>query len=59
MDAPCKNCEERQVGCHSVCPYYKAFVETNEIVKKRVHAAKDDYRFGVERAVRLKARRKR
>lgn len=24
-NAPCKECEERQVGCHSTCELYKEF----------------------------------
>lgn len=22
---PCKDCEERQLGCHDICPKYQAF----------------------------------
>lgn len=32
----CKNCDQRRVGCHSVCESYKAFCERNaEIAEKR------------------------
>lgn len=27
MDAPCKDCPDRVVGCHSSCEKYKAFRE--------------------------------
>lgn len=25
MHSPCKDCENRHVGCHSVCPKYREF----------------------------------
>jgi len=31
--APCKDCSDRCVGCHSNCDKYKAFKEENERVK--------------------------
>ena len=30
MDAPCKDCPDRVVGCHSVCEKYKAFREERD-----------------------------
>ena len=26
---PCKDCEDRHIGCHSKCKQYKAFAEEN------------------------------
>lgn len=35
-DAPCKDCEERKLGCHSICPRYRDFCEKNEERKERL-----------------------
>lgn len=39
MNAPCKGCEKRELGCHSICPEYKKFAEyrikMNEERRKR------------------------
>ena len=35
----CKNCEKREVGCHSNCPDYKRFRDELEAEKK----AKEDW----------------
>ena len=35
-EVPCKDCEHREVGCHSKCPSYKEFSEDMaEIRRKR------------------------
>lgn len=34
MVVPCKDCEDRCVGCHSICERYKEFVSEYEKVKK-------------------------
>ena len=42
MKAPCKNCEARVPGCHSVCDKYKAFrdsfAQIREEKRKRYEA---------------------
>ena len=30
VDAPCKNCTKRVVGCHSTCDEYKAFAQERD-----------------------------
>lgn len=35
MDSPCKDCDERAVGCHSLCEQYKEFVEECERVRQK------------------------
>lgn len=42
MLSPCKNCEERRVGCHNVdtCPRWLAYVQSNQEAKVR----RDEYR---------------
>lgn len=38
MLAPCKDCKDREIGCHSKCERYKEFVEENEKLKKHAKA---------------------
>ena len=33
MEAPCKNCESRKAGCHSVCEKYTAYNRYREQVR--------------------------
>lgn len=33
MTVPCKNCQDRVVGCHISCEKYKAWKDYNEQVK--------------------------
>lgn len=37
MKAPCKNCEDRHVGCHSDCVGYKIWLEEYNKVKEIKH----------------------
>lgn len=41
MKAPCKDCPDRQVGCHSTCEKYITFAkekrQQNETIKKAKH----------------------
>lgn len=36
--APCKDCSNRAVGCHSVCVKYKEYKQTLETEKERHRA---------------------
>ena len=35
MVAPCKDCTERHVGCHSTCQGYKDFVKWNGMKNRK------------------------
>jgi hypothetical protein len=35
MNAPCKDCKDRVLGCHSKCEKYKAFSEENKKTYKK------------------------
>lgn len=35
INAPCKDCIERHISCHSSCEKYKKFKEDKEIENKR------------------------
>lgn len=37
---PCKNCTERQIGCHSVCPRYAEYKEAHEAAKQELREIK-------------------
>lgn len=34
MEAPCKDCKDRQLGCHSKCKEYKAFAKRQEKLRQ-------------------------
>ena len=40
-ESPCKDCQKRFLGCHSVCKEYKDFVEENAENRKirQIHMA--------------------
>lgn len=44
VNAPCKHCPERAVGCHAVCERYKAFKadKENENLRRREYNAAED-----------------
>lgn len=35
MNAPCFNCDERKIGCHSTCERYKEWCIKNEQIKEK------------------------
>lgn len=49
MVAPCKDCVEREIGCHSKCELYKEYVKYREIEREEIKAKRrelygaDDY----------------
>ena len=34
MNAPCKDCKDRKLGCHDACDNYKAWKDYNATIKK-------------------------
>lgn len=42
LKAPCKDCEERYLGCHGKCNKYKAFKESNEERNKHLRMLKEE-----------------
>ena len=52
MFAPCRDCENRHVGCHSDCEKYKEFVIANEERKEAIRKGKEMDRFFVSNASR-------
>lgn len=41
--APCKECGEREVGCHAICERYKEWTDTNEAEKEELRRKKREY----------------
>lgn len=41
MNAPCKDCQDRVLGCHSVCEKYKTFLVENEKRKEAIWKDKE------------------
>ena len=43
--APCKDCSNREAGCHSRCPAYISFLKENEEYKKERYRKRDEESF--------------
>lgn len=44
--APCKNCKEHSIHCHSICKKYKDYKKARELINKKRQMDKilDDYK---------------
>lgn len=57
VNAPCKDCEKRQVGCHSTCePYIKFAQERKEMNEAKVKEIEEGY-YLRESIARMKRKR--
>ena len=58
---PCKDCESRCVGCHAVCPVYRAYREKvdAERAERNAMLAARYYSEAKEKAMRKNLKRKR
>lgn len=36
MTCPCRDCKEREVGCHGYCELYKIWSEENERLRNKI-----------------------
>lgn len=43
MDCPCKQCEDRVIGCHAVCAGYKQWKRITEETKAQIEAKRAPY----------------
>ena len=59
MDAPCKDCPDRTVTCHSECDKYRAYVAWRaEYRKKRAEERQShSASMGMKKAMRIKQQR--
>lgn len=59
MEAPCKDCPDRYVGCHAVCQRYIQFDTENKERLNKIAAehALDGYRADMVKAARRKQRK--
>lgn len=62
IEVPCKNCESREVGCHSKCEKYLKYREEWQKANKKIREDKKAFdaitSYQVERVRRLKYRKK-
>ena len=58
VKAPCYNCEERCIGCHSICERYAEFRAYKDMIGKEHAKNVDENSFHLEQIVR-KTRSKR
>lgn len=49
MTAPCKDCKDKRVGCHSTCPKYIEYTKLNEQRKQAYQKAKRKERLTILR----------
>lgn len=55
--APCKDCEDRELGCHAHCIAYRKYKDEREkAINKRVSATKADETFFDLQHIRKKRR---
>ena len=58
MKAPCKDCAERQIGCHSACDKYREWKvghdSKREFVSQKWLEANDYYNYKVNQIIKTK-----
>lgn len=45
VSAPCLNCQDRSVTCHSKCEKYKEFCKRNEEIRQKIAKSKAYYTY--------------
>lgn len=55
--APCKDCKDRQLGCHDKCNKYLGFKIENEKTKNMIRESKREHNLHIEYLAREKAKR--
>lgn len=53
IDAPCKGCEDRKIGCHSKCEKYAAYLERRKAVKMKAAGLSIFNEYSCEKAQRF------
>ena len=53
MTAPCKNCTDRQMGCHGKCERYKAYREVMDEAARKRYAAGEAEGLEIEGKLRI------
>jgi hypothetical protein len=41
MNPPCKDCPNRQIGCHSTCEKYSEFRKERDALNEKIHKQKE------------------
>jgi hypothetical protein len=52
MNAPCKDCEKRHLGCHSKCEEYQAFVKYSRAKYEANLKERESYAYTYEERVK-------
>ena len=58
VKAPCYNCEDRCIGCHSICERYAEFRAYKDMVCSEHAKAVDERNFHIEQVIRKTKRGK-
>lgn len=59
INAPCKDCSNRIVGCHSTCEAYKQFQLENEAVRHQRHLETESKAYAINTHLERKRKVKR
>ena len=61
VTAPCKDCADRKMGCHSICEKYKEFKKISEEEKRIIDKKRREYNdvlgFGVKSSERMRKKK--
>lgn len=59
MTAPCKDCPNRVVGCHSTCEQYIKYKEEQESVRRSRRAESEKHVYAIQSIMERKRKRRR
>ena len=59
MNAPCKGCPKREIGCHSKCEAYRAYREPIDAMNKARHLQKPIKELAIDHTIRSQKAKKR
>ena len=57
MPGPCRNCEERRVGCHAECERYLTWAKARREARERDYDKRIYERYAIERDKKIKNKR--
>jgi len=57
VKAPCHNCEDRCIGCHSICDRYAEFRAYKDMISREHVKAVDERSFHLEQIIRKTKKR--
>jgi len=57
-ESPCKNCQDRYLGCHSHCIAFKAYKDADEKEKSKIYQGRKEHSFLYGRTVWTEGKRR-